>query len=94
MEFEYDPAKSLTNLAKHGIDFEIAQRLWDDTRTVTFRAQNSGNDNVRFVTYGEMDGRHWTAVTTMRGKRIRIISVRRSRKNEEERYEQYKQTRS
>ena len=24
MEFEYDPAKSAKNLAKHGIDFEAA----------------------------------------------------------------------
>ena len=30
MEFEYDPAKSAKNLAKHGIDFEQAQRMWDD----------------------------------------------------------------
>ena len=29
MEFEYDPAKSAKNLAKHGIDFEAAQRMWD-----------------------------------------------------------------
>lgn len=27
MEFEYDPAKSAKNLAKHGIDFEAAQRM-------------------------------------------------------------------
>ncbi len=33
MEFEYDPQKSARNLAKHGIDFGEAQRLWDD-RTV------------------------------------------------------------
>lgn len=30
MEFEYDPAKSTTNLLKHGIDFEEAQSLWED----------------------------------------------------------------
>lgn len=28
MEFEYDSAKSETNLATHGIDFETAQRMW------------------------------------------------------------------
>ena len=31
MEFEYDPAKSAKNLAKHGIDFEAAQRMWDNS---------------------------------------------------------------
>ena len=30
MQFEFDPAKSLANLAKHGIDFEQAQALWQD----------------------------------------------------------------
>ena len=32
MEFEYDPAKSAKNLAKHGIDFEAAQRMWTTQR--------------------------------------------------------------
>ncbi|WP_438285985.1 BrnT family toxin [Bifidobacterium bifidum] len=37
-----------------------------------------------------IDGRHWTAITTKRGKRIRIIPVRRSRKNEKAYYESKK----
>ena len=32
MPFEYDPAKSATNKAKHGISFEEAQVLWKDGR--------------------------------------------------------------
>ena len=28
-EFEFDPAKSQVNKAKHGIDFEEAKALWD-----------------------------------------------------------------
>lgn len=28
--FEFDPAKSTANKAKHGIDFVEAQALWDD----------------------------------------------------------------
>lgn len=30
LRFEYDQRKSDSNEAKHGIDFEEAQRLWDD----------------------------------------------------------------
>ena len=89
MEFEYDPAKSEKNLIKHGIDFEQAQRLWDDSKTVTLVASNAGNDTRRYVVLGKIDGRHWTAITTRRGERVRIISVRRSRRNEEAIYEQY-----
>jgi hypothetical protein len=32
MGFEYDPDKSAENKRKHGIDFEVAQRLWADAR--------------------------------------------------------------
>lgn len=89
MEFEYDSNKSEKNLTKHGIDFEDAQRLWDGGTTVTLIARNSGNDDERYVVLGKIDGKHWTAITTRRGKKIRIISVRRSRKNEEAIYEQH-----
>ncbi|MBT1171442.1 BrnT family toxin [Bifidobacterium sp. SO4] len=88
MEFEYDPDKSRRNLAKHGIDFDTAQQLWDDAKTVTVVAANPGNDDVRYLVFGMIGDKHWTAITTRRGKRIRIISVRRSRKNEEDFYEQ------
>ncbi|QOL33187.1 hypothetical protein BE0216_06925 [Bifidobacterium eulemuris] len=37
-----------------------------------------------------IDGKYWPAITTRRGDRIRIISVRRSRKNEEVIYEQHR----
>ena len=55
----------------------------DNSKTVTLTAPNPGNDDVRYIVLGMIDGKHWTAITTKRGKRIRIISVRRSRKNEE-----------
>ncbi|MEC9464013.1 MAG: BrnT family toxin, partial [Pseudomonadota bacterium] len=34
MEFEFDPAKSEANKAKHGIDFVAAQELWYDLYAV------------------------------------------------------------
>ena len=85
MEFEYDPAKSAKNLAKHGIDFEAAQRMWDNSKTVT--APYPVYDDVRYIVLCMIEGKHWTAINTKRGKRIRIISVRRSRKNEEAYYD-------
>ncbi len=30
LSFEYDKNKSKQNLAKHGIDFDVARSLWDD----------------------------------------------------------------
>lgn len=83
--FEYDPNKSTSNLCKHGVDFEQAQRLWDDPKAVEVCLPYE--EEPRWAVFGIMDGKHWTAVVTHRGDKVRIISVRRSRKNEEEFYD-------
>ena len=84
MLFEYDPAKSARNRIKHGIDFEQAKRLWSG-KVVTVPSLGEYGE-VRYVMLGVIDGKQWTAVFTRRGERIRIISVRRSRKKEVEVY--------
>lgn len=86
MEFEYDPAKSTKNLAKHGIDFDEAQRLWDED--VVTLSTKPGTDEVRFLNVGIIGGKHWVAITTPRGNATRLISVRRARDYEVELYEQ------
>jgi len=85
MEFEFDTAKSDNNRMKHGIDFHEAQFLWDDPDMVEIPAKVT--DEPRFLIIGMIDGKHWSAVITYRGGVIRIISVRRSRKEEVEIYE-------
>ena len=86
MEFEYDEHKSATNKMKHGINFEEAQEPWDSI-TVAIPTK-SGNDPERQLVLGTIRDKHWSAIITHRGSRIRIISVRRSRKEEEAVYEQ------
>ena len=34
MKFEWDNEKNLTNLKKHGIDFNAAKALWDDPNRI------------------------------------------------------------
>ena len=80
MDFEYDPAKSASNLSKHGIDFEQARALWDDPWMLEAPAKTE--DEPRFLSIGRIEGKHWTAVWTPRGAVVRIISVRRARKEE------------
>lgn len=79
-EFEYDEAKSRSNLDKHGIDFLEAQALWLDPKLLELQVTLEGE--IRFVVIGMIKGKHWSAVVTYRGEKIRLISVRRSRKNE------------
>ena len=83
--FEYDPAKSLSNLEKHGIDFDQAQNLWLDENRVVIKALIS--DEPRFLLIAKYAGKHWTAVFTQRNDKTRIISVRRSRPKEIAAYE-------
>ena len=85
MEFEFDPEKSHANKAKHGIDFVEAQLLWLDDMLLEIPARTS--DEPRFLIIGAIGNRHWSAVVSYREDRIRIISVRHSRKEEVEIYE-------
>ena len=84
MEFEYDKAKSVSNQAKHGIDFEQSKALWIDPKRVEFVARFS--DEARLGLVAEVGGKLWTAIFTKREDRTRIISVRRTRQNEESIY--------
>jgi uncharacterized protein len=85
MAFAFDPQKSSANLAKHGIDFIEAQRLWEDPDLLEIPARTE--DEPRWLVIGQIDTKHWSAVVTSRGDAIRIISVRRSRDDEVALYE-------
>lgn len=80
MEFEFDPKKSASNEKKHGIDFIQAQTLWDDLDFIEVPLVTV--DEQRFLIVGMINGKHWSAIITYREARVRIISVRRSRKEE------------
>ncbi len=82
--FEFDLAKSASNMEKHGIDFRHARQLWSDPRRVEL--PTGAAEEARFTVIGRIAGTHWTAVITYRGDNVRIISVRRSRRNEIENY--------
>jgi len=85
MTFEFDPQKSEINLAKHGINFEHAQALWDDEHRLEIPAKPM--DEPRFLVIGRINDKLWSAVITYRGEQVRIISVRRSRDDERKLYE-------
>jgi hypothetical protein len=80
MEFEFDPEKSVANREKHGIDFQQAQAIWDDADYIAIPLMTT--DEVRFMVIGMFEGKVWSVIITYRGESIRIISVRRSRKEE------------
>ncbi len=85
MEFAFDKNKSASNKQKHSIHFNEAKKLWEDTNYVEVPVKTS--DEPRFLIIGKISEKYWTAVITYRSETIRIISVRRSRKEEIEIYE-------
>lgn len=86
MEFEWDPAKSASNAKKHGISFDEARELFLDPEYIEVRLAYPREP--RWVVIGVMRGKHWTAIITHRGNRIRLISVRRSHPNEKRAYDE------
>jgi uncharacterized DUF497 family protein len=83
--FEFDEVKSQANLLKHGINFGDAQLLWNDPGLLEIPAKTE--DEPRYLVIGVINNEHWSAVITYRGVNIRLISVRRSRPEEETLYE-------
>ena len=86
MKFELDPEKSEANRAKHGIDFVEGQALWEDPDRLQVPARTQGEPRLMLI--GRIGAKHWSAIFTIRDDKTRIISVRRSRTKEVERYEE------
>jgi uncharacterized DUF497 family protein/uncharacterized protein (DUF4415 family) len=88
MEFEWDGAKSRRNLAKYGISFDDAARVFSGRmlREVDDRRSYS---ETRFRAYGMVAGRLLCVVYTVRGDRVRIISAREPALPKDERIVKY-----
>lgn len=84
MEFEFDPEKSESNRKKHGIDFAEAQELWGDPNHIIVPARSITEE--RYGLIGQWNNNIWVCIFTPRNENLRIISVRRARKDEKEGY--------
>lgn len=85
MKFEFDPEKSEINKAKHGVNFDESQLLWEDPDAIGFPAKSENEE--RFALLAVLNGRVWFAFYTLREDQTRLISVRRARKGEKKLYE-------
>lgn len=85
MNFEFDEKKSSNNKLKHGLDFIEAQEIWDDPERVEVPARTTGEPLIMII--GRIGQSIWTGIYTIRNKNIRLISVRKARKDEKEIYE-------
>ncbi|MBD2568406.1 BrnT family toxin [Anabaena lutea] len=85
MEFEWDEAKRLANIRKHGIDFIDVAAVFDGD-TVTVEDDRYDYGEQRFVTFGLLQGRVIAVVHTERSNRTRIISARKATNYEQRTY--------
>lgn len=83
MKFEYDNNKSDSNKKKHGLDFEQAKRLWLE-ENIILPVKNVAEERLAII--APLNQKLHTCIFTVRGKNVRIISCRRSRKKEEKIY--------
>ena len=88
MEFEWDSAKDAANLAKHGVRFAQAVRIFADARRLERIDRRRDYGEERRQAIGSVDGRVLLVAYTLRGGRVRIISARRAHDHEERAYRQ------
>lgn len=84
-DFEWDPAKAVANARKHGVSFEEATSIFSDPN---YLLQPDAEHLDRFTAIG-ISGllRILVVVHIERGRRIRIISARKAKRQEATTYE-------
>ena len=86
MVYDWDETKRKANLTKHGVDFAVAADLdWDSAFTLEDIRQDYAES--RYVTIAPVNGRLHVMVWCWRGDMIRVISLRKANKRENDHYE-------
>ena len=90
VRFEWDSAKNRSNKAKHGIDFETAQLVFDDPRFLSF-VEPVDRGEERWHAIGSIEGLLVILVVHTYRKEgqeeiVRIISARRATRHERKLY--------
>lgn len=88
IEYEWDPKKNESNLAKHGISFELAVEIFDGI-VLTKVDTRKDYGEIREVSIGVVDASELFVVHTQRSQKKRIISARRANRAERKVYYEY-----
>jgi uncharacterized DUF497 family protein len=89
MIFEWDPDKDNLNLRKQGVSFHEAATVFADLLSVTYHDPDHSLTEERYITVGtSQSGRLLIIAHTDRGQSIRIISARKTTRQERSHYEE------
>jgi uncharacterized DUF497 family protein len=87
LEFEWDDEKNRLNRAKHGWDFFDALHIFEDPFFYEVEDHSADYGEIRFRITGIAANRLVTVFYTERGRKIRIISARKTTPQERLEYE-------
>jgi len=82
-KFEWDENKNRRNIEKHGIDFTIAVKVFEEKY---FGYESPKNNEIRHVAVGYVDGKIIAVIYTKRYEKTRIISARHAWEKEKRAY--------
>jgi uncharacterized DUF497 family protein len=86
VQFQFDPAKALANLRKHGVSFADAEGVFADPLAI-HRSDPDAEGEERFVAIGlGSAGELLVVAYTVRGESARLISARRATRREAKDY--------
>ena len=89
MYFEWDPDKAAANLEKHGVRFEDAATVFEDSLAETYDDPDHSEGEQRFLTFGlAHDGRALVVAHCDRGDGVRIIHAREMTRREKRQNEE------
>ena len=87
--FEWDQAKAIANLRKHGVSFDEATEAFGDPLSLNLPDPNHAAREQRFLVLGlSQSGRLLVVSYAERGVRTRLISARLASRSERQRYEE------
>ena len=85
-DFAWDEMKAEDNFRKHGVDFETATEVFDDSFGIDDVDSSMSYGERRFKLIGRAGGGLVLVIYTERGDTIRIISARQATRHEHDRY--------
>lgn len=86
LDFEWDDGKADANLAKHGVPFPFATRVFLDPDVLVVASFRPEDGERRFKAIGRIDGKLFVVVFVMIGATCRLISARRTNTKEDRLY--------
>jgi uncharacterized DUF497 family protein len=88
MLFEWNDRKATQNVAKHGVLFEYAVRVFLDPHRLDSEDTRRDYSEERRFTLGMVEGRLFAIAYTPRGKVVRVISARKANEREQRKYDE------